>query len=64
MELNRIGNFKIVIVVQASHHQADARYGASWEIQCSCMSLMSINWTLFKLPHFWDLIDLDSILPK
>lgn len=25
---------------------------------------MSISSTLFKLPHFWDLIDLDSILQK
>ena len=25
---------------------------------------LSIIWTLFKLPHFWDLIDLDSILQK
>ena len=26
--------------------------------------LMSISWTLFKLQHFWDLINLDSILLK
>lgn len=28
------------------------------------MSIMSISWTLFKLLHFWNLIDLDSILQK
>ena len=64
MKLSRIGNFTILKVVQLSHHQADARYGASRGIQCSCMSLMSINLILFKLPHCWDLMDLDSISQK
>ena len=48
MELNRIDNFTILKVIQTGPHQADARYGASWEIHFSCMSLMSISWTLFK----------------
>ena len=39
MELNRIGNFTILKVVHASHHQTDARYGASQGIQSSYMSL-------------------------
>lgn len=43
MELNRIGIFIIIKVVEASHQQADARYGTSSEIQCLCMSLMSIS---------------------
>ena len=64
MELHRIGNFKILMVVQVSHHPADAWYGVSLGMQCSCIPLMSINWTLFKLPQFWHLIDLDSILQK
>ena len=33
-------------------------------MQCSCISLTSINWTLFKLPQFWHLINLDSVLQK
>ena len=31
MELNRIGNFTILKVIQTGPHQPDARYGASWE---------------------------------
>ena len=50
MGLNRISNFTIRNVVQATHDQADARYGASQGIQCLCMSLLSISWALFKLP--------------
>ena len=48
MELNRIGNFTILKVIQTGPHQPDARYGASWGIHFSCMSLMSISWTLIK----------------
>ena len=43
MELNKIGNFKIIKVVQTSHHQTDARYDVSRGIQCSCISLMPIS---------------------
>ena len=64
MELNRIGNFTIFKVVQASQHQANVCSGVCWGIQCSCMPIVSINWTLFKLPNFPDLADLDSILVK
>lgn len=64
MELDRLGNFTIIKIIQASYYQADSRYGASQVIQCSCMSIMSISWTLFKLLHFWNLIDLDSISQK
>ena len=42
----------------------DVRYGASRGIQCSCLSLMSITWTLFRSPGLWDKFDLDSILGK
>ena len=64
MEWYRKCNFKIFVVVQVSHDQADARYGVSLGIQCPYISLMSINWTLFKLPQFWDLNDLDCELQK
>ena len=30
MELNRIGNFTVVSLVQDSHHESDAIYGTSW----------------------------------
>ena len=38
------------------HHQGDVRYGASRGILCSCMSLISVSWTLFKSPGFLVLI--------
>ena len=33
-------------------------------MQCSCMSLMSVCWTLFKFVSIWDSFDLDCILQK
>ena len=52
-------------VVQTTHHQGDIRYGMSSRgIQCSCMSLMSVSWTLFKCESIWDSFDLDCILQK
>ena len=35
-------------VVQATHHQRDAKYGESRGMQCSCMARMSVGWTLLK----------------
>ena len=52
-------------IVQAAHHQGHIRYGASRSIQCSCMSLISVSWTLFEAPGLWDkLWDVDSTLGK
>ena len=61
-----LSNFdtKIMKVIQATHHQGDIRYGMSWDIQCSCMSLMSVCSTLFKFVSIWDSFDLDCILQK
>ena len=39
---------RIMKVVQATHDDGDIRYGISRGMQCSCMSLMSVCWTLFK----------------
>ena len=70
MELS-IRDYTIIKVVQATHHQGDikygistGRYGISTGIQCSCMSLVSLRWTLFKSPALWDKFDLDWILGK
>ena len=57
-----IRDYTIIKVVQATHHQGDVRYDSSRGIQCSCMSLMSITWTLFRSPGLWD--KFDSILGK
>ena len=51
-------------VVQASHHQTDASYDVTQGTPCSYISLMSIRWSFFKLPSFWDLTDLYSTLQK
>ena len=61
-----IGNFdtRIMKVVQATSHQGDIRYGMSKGMQCSCMSLMSVCWTLSKPVSIWDSSDLDCILQK
>ena len=63
MPLNKI-DYTIIKVVQATHHQGDVRYGISTDIQCSCMSLISVSWTLFRCPGQWDKLDLDGILGK
>ena len=59
-----IRDYPIIKAVKAAHHQGDVRYGTSRGMQCSCMSLMSVTWTLFKFPGIWDKFDVDSILRK
>ena len=63
MPLNKI-DYTIIKVVQATHHQGDVRYGISTDIQCSCMSLISVSWTLFRCPGQWDKLELDGMLGK
>ena len=46
-------------VIQA---KGDIRYGTTAGIQCSCMSLMSICWSIVKTIARWDSDDLDRIL--
>ena len=54
--------YSIAGIVQATHHQDDVRYGTSSVIQCSCMSLIFVSWTLFKSPGLQDKLYLDYIL--
>ena len=56
-----IRDYTIIKVVQATHHQCDVRYGGTRGIQCSCMSLMPLSWTLFRSPGRCDKLDLDGI---
>ena len=51
-------------VFQATHYQGDVRYGSSKGIQCSCMSLISVIWTLLRSPNQWNKLDLNSLLGK
>ena len=43
-----IRDYTIIKVVQATHHQGDVMYGISRGIECLCMSLLSVTWTMFK----------------
>ena len=61
MALTNFDN-RIMKVVQATHHQGDIRYEMLRGVQCSCMSLMLVGWTLFKFASIWDSFDLDRIL--
>ena len=55
-------DYKIINVVQATHHQGDVRYGTFEGIQCSCMSPISVGWTIFRSPGQWNKLDLDGIV--
>ena len=59
-----IKDYTIIKVLQAPHHQGDVRYVTTRGIQCSCMSLMSVSWTLLRFPDRWDKLDLDGMLGK
>ena len=59
-----IRDYTIIKVDQATHHQGDVRYGTTRGIECSCTSLISVSWTLFRSPGRWDKLDLDGILGK
>ena len=56
-----IRDYTIVRIVQVTHHQGNVNvsYSASRGIQCSCMSLISGSWTLFKSPGLLDKFDLE-----
>ena len=51
-------------VVQATQNQGDIKYRMSRGIQCSCMSLMSVCWTLFKSVNISDSFDLNCTFTK
>ena len=51
-------------IAQGTHHQGGIRYGTSTSIQCLCMSLVVVCWSLIKSISRWDGIDLDRILGK
>ena len=55
---------RIMNVIQTTHHPGDIRYGMPRDIECSCMSLISVCWTLFKSASIWDSFNVDCILKK
>lgn len=59
-----MGNYKIIKIVQATHHQGDFKYGTSRCIQWSYISLDSVGWPFFRSPGLWDKFDLECILCK
>ena len=63
MELSNFDT-RIMKVLQATHHQWDIGYAMSRGIQCSCMSLLSVWWILFKYVNVWDSFDSYCISQK
>ena len=57
-------DYTSIKVVQATYHQVNVIYGASYGIKCSCMSLVSVSWALFRSSGLCDAFDLDCILSK
>ena len=51
-------------IVQGTHHQGDIRYGSTVGIQCLCISLMAVDWSVIKSTSRWDNNDLDRTLRK
>ena len=51
-------SIRIIRVVPTTHHHGDVRYGTSRGIQCSCMSLVSVIWTMFRSPGLRDKLDI------
>ena len=54
----------IAKIVQGTHHQGNICYGSTAGIQCLCISLMVVYWSLIKSISRWDSNDLDQILRK
>ena len=63
MALN-IRDYTIIKGVQTTHNEGDVRYGWYRSIQCSCLSLLSLSWALFKSPGLWDKFDVDCMLHR
>ena len=56
--------YTVIKVIQVTLHQRDIRYVVPRDIQCSCISLISLSWTPFKSPSLCIKFDLNSILGK
>ena len=41
-------------IAQGTHYQGDIRYGSTAGIQCLCISLMAVCWSLIKSTSRWD----------
>ena len=54
----------MIKIAQVTHHQGDIRYGSTAGIQCLCISLIAVCWSLIKSISRWDSNDLDRILRK
>ena len=51
-------------IVPGIHHHGDICYGTTASIQCLCISLMALCWSLIKSISRWDSIDLDQVTGK
>ena len=55
-------DYTIIKGVQSTHHQDNVRYSTSRGMQCSCISLKLVTWTLVISLDLWDKFDLDCLL--
>ena len=61
-------NFKMTLesglfkVVQGPFNQGNAMLGEAAGIQCTCMALFAISYSILKEVNWWDQFDLDIIL--
>ena len=56
--------YNIVRSVQAGFHQGHETFGATKGIQCSCISLFSVCFSVFKSVSAWNKNDLEYVLEK
>ena len=59
-----IRDYKFIKEVEAIHHQGHVRNDKSRVTLCSCISLMSVTWPLFRFLNLRDKFDLDCIIGK
>ena len=57
-----MGSFLIKNYVLRSFHQGDKRFGETAGIQCACIALTELCWSVMRKVSIWRASDLDYIL--
>ena len=56
-----VGSFLIKNYVLRSFHQSDKRFGETAGIQCACIALTALCWSVMRKVSIWRASDLDYI---
>ena len=56
-----VGSFLIKNYVLRSFHQGDKRFGETAGIQCACIALTELCWSVMRKVSIWRAADLDYI---